>query len=390
MGESTIGLPNDGPGKLLRTLLGEAGQPASVHSEVGVLADAYGYLDRQASANLSAGDAALTLDVPTLASAWVVQITGTFVGTLSFEATLDGTNWAGLTGVSVGAASQDSLSGTATAAGMWKGNVAGYAKFRVRMSAYTSGTAVVTVRTGSGTGATFMNGTVQTTGATLATGTGTVAALASTYAAAVPTAGNATISISGTYTMAALTQLVFEATDDPAGISSSTWFPIIGSRVDGTGVEYQTVPGLVPANTVRAWDFGIPALTALRVRVAGAALTSGAVTVRISSGSLLYDPAPSVISRPAPAGSSVLANFNGSGVNQTILAANPNRLMAMVYNDSAATVYLKFGATASTTSYTTEVPPDAYYEFPVPIYTGVVDALWGNGAGAVRVTELTA
>lgn len=75
----------------------------------------------------------------------------------------------------------------------------------------------------------------------------------------------------------------------------------------------------------------------------------------------------------------------------TILAANANRIGAMVHNTDANALFLKFGATATaTTSFTVKIPADGYYEFPHPVYRGIVDGIWAsNGAGDAVVTELT-
>ncbi len=63
----------------------------------------------------------------------------------------------------------------------------------------------------------------------------------------------------------------------------------------------------------------------------------------------------------------------------------------MFFNESTAVMYLKLGTTASTTSYTVQIPAGGYYELPGPIvYTGNIDAVWSsNASGAVRVTELS-
>ena len=76
-----------------------------------------------------------------------VQVTGTWVGALTFQVSIDGTNWVSkvLFPVSGGA-----LSATAIANGMFFGPT-GARYFRVLMSAYTSGTAVVTMRYNSAT-----------------------------------------------------------------------------------------------------------------------------------------------------------------------------------------------------------------------------------------------
>ena len=72
-----------------------------------------------------------------------VQITGTFVGTVTFEATVDGTTWVAT--AMYAAATPTTIVTTATAAGLWRGTVAPFSQFRVRCSAYTSGTIVVSV-----------------------------------------------------------------------------------------------------------------------------------------------------------------------------------------------------------------------------------------------------
>ena len=82
------------------------------------------------------------------------------------------------------------------------------------------------------------------------------------------------------------------------------------------------------------------------------------------------------------------SNVNASATNVTILAANTARLGATVYNDSTVTLYLKLGATASTTSFTVKLIGDAYYEVPFGYY-GIIEGIWASATGVARVTELT-
>lgn len=76
------------------------------------------------------------------------QITGTFSGTVTFEGSVDGVNYVATAVVPVGATR--TLTTTATAAGVWQQNVTGYSYARVRCSAFTSGTIVVTGKRSSG------------------------------------------------------------------------------------------------------------------------------------------------------------------------------------------------------------------------------------------------
>lgn len=71
-----------------------------------------------------------------------IQLTGTWVGTVQFEVSNDGSNWRSLSlSPSTGAAAASS----ATAVGLWMGNVAGASLIRVRCSAFTSGIIAVTL-----------------------------------------------------------------------------------------------------------------------------------------------------------------------------------------------------------------------------------------------------
>lgn len=83
-----------------------------------------------------------------------------------------------------------------------------------------------------------------------------------------------------------------------------------------------------------------------------------------------------------------LSNVASSATNVTILASNTARTGATVYNDSTQILYLKFGTTASTTSFTVKLASETYYEVPGG-YTGVLDGLWASANGSARITELT-
>lgn len=90
----------------------------------------------------------------------------------------------------------------------------------------------------------------------------------------------------------------------------------------------------------------------------------------------------------SPASSATLANVAGSASSVTLLAANLDRRGAIIVNDSSAILYVKFGATASATSFSYKLNPGATLEFPAPIYQGIVDGIWASAAGAARTTEI--
>lgn len=85
--------------------------------------------------------------------------------------------------------------------------------------------------------------------------------------------------------------------------------------------------------------------------------------------------------------SPTLSNVASSASTGTILATNSSRVGATIVNDSTATLYLKYGATASTTSYTYQVPPGATWEMPLPAYLGIIDGIWSAANGNARCTD---
>lgn len=90
----------------------------------------------------AAENAATVLGIPSVSHV-AVQIVGAMSATVTFETTVDGSNWVATN--LLPAASTTGVS-TATAAGLWTASLGAVAGFRARCSAYVSGSPVVTVR----------------------------------------------------------------------------------------------------------------------------------------------------------------------------------------------------------------------------------------------------
>lgn len=81
-----------------------------------------------------------------------------------------------------------------------------------------------------------------------------------------------------------------------------------------------------------------------------------------------------------------------SASSVSLLASNLSRKGATITNDSSAVMYIKLGATASTSSYTVTLAgagaaPFSYYEVPFG-YVGAIDAIWASATGNARITEI--
>lgn len=92
--------------------------------------------------------------------------------------------------------------------------------------------------------------------------------------------------------------------------------------------------------------------------------------------------------RPAHSVQSTTSTVAGSASNVTLLAASWSRKGATVHNDSTAILYLKLGASSSTTDFTVKLQADQYYEVPFG-FLGIITGTWASATGNARMTELT-
>lgn len=92
---------------------------------------------------------------------------------------------------------------------------------------------------------------------------------------------------------------------------------------------------------------------------------------------------------PAGTGSASLSALDSAATSAQLLAANQSRKGLILVNTDANAVYVKYGTTASATSFTVTIPSGGYWEMPAPIYTGRIDAIWAaDGSGSLYATEL--
>jgi hypothetical protein len=118
--------------------------------------------DRSASISIAANSTASgSITGMTEAGTALVQLSGTWVGTVQIQVTVDGTNWVNVTGGNVilnQATGAYMASGNLTANGVYQVDVTGATGVRVITTAYTSGTITGTVRVAPGTGMVAIEG----------------------------------------------------------------------------------------------------------------------------------------------------------------------------------------------------------------------------------------
>jgi len=80
------------------------------------------------------------------AAGFVVDLRGTFTATVTFQGTIDGTNWFTIAVLPAGGSVNVASVTTATAAGAWAGSATGFLRVRAIATAYTSGPVTVVIR----------------------------------------------------------------------------------------------------------------------------------------------------------------------------------------------------------------------------------------------------
>lgn len=193
----------------------------------------------------------------------------------------------------------------------------------------------------------------------------------------------------------------------PVSIASMPSTPVTGTFWQAT----QPVSGTVAATQSGTWNIGsittLPAISGsvsvsnfpasqavtgtfwqATQPVSIATMPSTPVTGTFWQATQPVSVAATVATQETRTSTSAVTSVSASVTTGTLLALNANRRQAMIYNDSTANLYLKFGATASTTSFTIKIAGGGYYELPQPIYTGVLDGIWDSATGAARITEL--
>lgn len=94
-------------------------------------------------------------------------------------------------------------------------------------------------------------------------------------------------------------------------------------------------------------------------------------------------------SEPTPfTTNSTTANVASSGSNVTLLAARVGRRGAYIFNDSTQILYVKLGATATTTSFTHKMAAGDVWRVEPHEYNGIIDGIWASANGFARVTEI--
>lgn len=85
-----------------------------------------------------------------------------------------------------------------------------------------------------------------------------------------------------------------------------------------------------------------------------------------------------------------LSAVASTATSTQLLGPNDRRMGVQIVNTDANALYIKYGTTASTTSFTVIIGASQYWEMPPEsIFAGQIDGIWAaDGSGSAYITEL--
>ncbi len=219
------------------------------------------------------------------------------------------------------------------------------------------------------TGAVVIASSALPTGASTAANQATGNASLASLDGKTPALGQAVAAASTPVVLTAIQLSALTPVSTIAATMSGTWTVGLSAGTNAIGK-------LAANSGVDIGDVDVLTLPAITIAAAQTLATVTAVTS-------ITNTVNTAETRPSTA---TLANVTGTGSSITIQASNSARRGWYVFNDSGVTVYLKFGSSASSTSFTVKLATGDYYELPHPCYSGIITGNWASGD--IRVTEL--
>jgi hypothetical protein len=296
----------------------------------------------------------------------LISINGTYgTATAVFEGSDDGgTTWYGIseadrTDSNIIESGYTTLTNTNRA---WQISNPGWDSIRVRSTAVASGTVNVRI---SPSAAPTAAGNSVSIGAALPAGANSIGTVA------IAAAQTIAVTNAGTFvtqpTIQTGTNSIGKITDITASVTPGTAAANLGKAEDAAAVSGDT------------------GVFVLGVRNDNAA--TSVVNANGDYAQLSVDTNGTLFTRQAPNNTPTLTNVASSITSVTLLAANAARRNFIIYNDSTSDCYIKYGTTASSTSFTYYLP--SLGTLQDEFYAGRIDAIWISAAGNARVTEVS-
>lgn len=205
-------------------------------------------------------------------------------------------------------------------------------------------------------------------------------------ATAVPVSLTSTTVTGSVAVTGPLTDTQLRATAVPVSLTSTT---ITGSvAVTGPLTDAQLRATAVPVSLAANQSTNVAQINGVTPLMGNGVTGTGSLRVTLASDTSSNTNA--LLVNEIRSATATLSNVASSASSVSLLASNASRKGATIYNDSTQSLYVKFGATASATSFTVLILAAGYYELPTTsVYTGAIDGIWAGANGSARITELS-
>jgi hypothetical protein len=309
-------------------------------------------VNSSATGNITANGQAITMTAGNDES-FGIQITGTWVGSMEIQGSIDGgANWIRLECFRPDATGAEDVTSTATINGVYQPlNPQGMTHIRAHAFAWTSGTAAIVI-SGTAAGLAF-SPSLRENSSSIASYANQMGASDGTFMRFVKSDTLGNLYMQGLGTAGVSTGGVLSIQGVAGGVALPVSDLATGTPNTAAPTKAQMVGGSDGTN-----------LQTFKTDAAGRI-----VTLQLSD-------TPNV------------TRVATSTASAQLLVANANRKGVIIVNESSGVMYLKFGTTASSTSYTYRLVSNAVVEIAFG-YTGRIDAILNTGSGNAQITELT-
>lgn len=181
----------------------------------------------------------------------------------------------------------------------------------------------------------------------------------------------------------------------PTGAATETTLSSLNGKVTACNTGAVTISAALPAGTNNIGDVDVLTLPNITLASQANPFTS-AIPISDNSGSITVDGTVAATQSgtwtvvATTYATSSVTSVSAAATSTSLLASNTSRRQAMMYNDCDKSVYVKLGATASSTSFSYKLAPGQTLELPSPVYTGAIDAIWDSSpTGSMRITEIS-
>lgn len=155
----------------------------------------------------------------------------------------------------------------------------------------------------------------------------------------------------------------------------------VGNWTFSGGVAITNTPTVNQGTSPWIISGGVAITNTPTVNISGGVAITSTANVNVQNGI--------AITQTVTTATASISRVSNSAANQLLVASNSNRKGLYLYSDNSSQIncLIKFGLTASSTSFTLKMFPTDTFIMDPPIYSGEVDYICDSATGSMEVSE---